>query len=67
MIVDYRVVLVKSDEGYSVSCPVLRGCHSQGATIEDALDNIKSAIQEWLAAEGEEKSGISVIERTVTI
>ena len=44
----YRVVLIESDEGYAVSCPELKGCHSQGATVEEALKNIKEAIREWL-------------------
>ena len=47
----YRVVLIKSEEGYAVSCPALRGCHSQGETKDEALDNIRSAIREWLDAE----------------
>ncbi|KAF5422864.1 MAG: putative nuclease of the RNAse H fold, HicB family [Candidatus Methanomarinus sp.] len=36
------------DEGYNVSCPALSGCHSQGDTIEDALKNIKEAIECYL-------------------
>ena len=44
----YKVVLQHSEEGYSVSCPALPGCWSQGETEEDALDNIKDAIQEYL-------------------
>ncbi len=67
MVMDYRVVLIKSEEGFSVSCPALRGCHSQGATEEEALENIKSAIREWLDVELEEKSTLSVIERIVTV
>ncbi len=43
----YRVVLIRSDEGYAVSCPALRGCHSQGETKEEALENIREAIREW--------------------
>ncbi|MGA2535227.1 MAG: type II toxin-antitoxin system HicB family antitoxin [Terracidiphilus sp.] len=46
----YRVVLRKSDEGYSVSCPGLPGCWSQGATEEDALANIRIAIREYVQA-----------------
>jgi predicted RNase H-like HicB family nuclease len=64
---EYRVVLVQSEEGFSVSCPALRGCHSQGPTMDEALENIKSAIREWLDAESEEKSKLSVIERIVTV
>jgi predicted RNase H-like HicB family nuclease len=48
--VKYKIVLEKSEEGYSVSCPGLPGCWSQGATEEEALENIQDAIQEYLAA-----------------
>ena len=46
----YRVGLRRSDEGYSVWCPGLPGCWSQGRTEEEALENIRSAIQEYLEA-----------------
>lgn len=45
----YKVVLQKSEEGYSVSCPALQGCWSQGETEEKALENIKIAIEEYLS------------------
>jgi hypothetical protein len=43
----YRVKLEKTDEGYAVWCPGLPGCWSQGATEEEALENIKDAIQTY--------------------
>jgi predicted RNase H-like HicB family nuclease len=46
----YKVVLQNSEEGYSVSVPGLPGCWSQGATEEEALENIKDAIRDYLAA-----------------
>jgi len=46
----YTVVLIPSEEGFAVSCPGLPGCWSQGATEEEALDNIKDAISEYLHA-----------------
>jgi predicted RNase H-like HicB family nuclease len=46
----YPVVLIKSEEGYAVGCPALPGCWSQGATEEEALKNIREAIQDYLAA-----------------
>ena len=46
----YKIVLHKSEEGYSVSCPGLPGCWSQGATESEALENIRDAIREYLAA-----------------
>ncbi len=46
----YRVVLRQSEEGYSVSCPGLPGCWSQGTTEEEALANIQTAIHEYVEA-----------------
>ena len=46
----YKIVLNKTDEGYSVFCPGLPGCWSQGETEVEAFDKIKDAIQEYLAA-----------------
>lgn len=45
----YKVALYKSEEGYAVSVPGLPGCWSQGATEQDALNNIHDAIEEYLA------------------
>ncbi len=45
----YIVALTRTEEGYSVSCPGLPGCWSQGATEEEALANIRDAIAEYLA------------------
>jgi len=47
---NYRVVLRKSEEGYSVSCPGLPGCWSQGTTEDEALANIQVAIREYVEA-----------------
>ena len=58
----YKVVLQKSEEGYSVNCPGLPGCWSQGETEEEALENIQDAIQEYLAAVDEITQGREVRE-----
>ncbi len=44
----YKIILEESEEGYAVSVPGLPGCHSQGATEEEVIENIKQAIQEYL-------------------
>ena len=56
----YRVVLQRSEEGYSVSCPGLPGCWSQGATEGEALENIRVAIEEYLAVVDEQTRGADV-------
>jgi predicted RNase H-like HicB family nuclease len=45
----YKVVLTPTDEGYSVGCPELPGCRSQGETRDKAISNIRVAIQEYLS------------------
>lgn len=44
----YRVALYTTDEGFAVSCPGLPGCWSEGATEDEALENIREAIAEYL-------------------
>ncbi len=46
--VKYPVILIPSEEGFAVSCPALPGCWSQGKTQEEALTNIREAIQLWI-------------------
>lgn len=53
----YRVLLHQSDEGFDVSVPGLPGCFSQGATEAEALQNIRSAIKEYLAVVAEQTAG----------
>jgi len=44
----YRVNMQKTTEGYSVWVPGLPGCWSQGKTEQEALENVKDAIQGYL-------------------
>ena len=64
---NYKVRLHKSEEGYSISCPGLPGCWSQGETEEEALENIQDAIREYLAAVDELVQGEDVREIEVTV
>lgn len=44
----YKVILEPSDEGFAVSVPGLPGCHSQGINEQEALDNIRDALRDYL-------------------
>lgn len=48
----------EQDGGYSVHCPALPGCSSQGDSLEEALDNIKEAILGVLKVRQEERMPI---------
>jgi predicted RNase H-like HicB family nuclease len=69
----YCVTLIESPEGWAVSCPALPGCHSQGATRAEALENIKEAIQLWLevaeenAEQAAEDCGVTLSRELVTV
>jgi predicted RNase H-like HicB family nuclease len=42
----YRILIEKDENDiYIASCPALQGCYSQGDTVDEALQNIKDAIQ----------------------
>lgn len=46
----YRVIIEKGEDfGYVVHCPAIPGCHSQGKTLEEAINNIKDAIRGCLS------------------
>jgi antitoxin HicB len=48
---EYEVFLEEAEEGgYVVTCPALPGCLSEGETREEALRNIRDAIEGYLAA-----------------
>ncbi|OQY89702.1 MAG: hypothetical protein B6D38_05930 [Anaerolineae bacterium UTCFX1] len=44
----YKIRLEETDEGFAVWVPGLPGCWSQGGTEQEAIENIKDAIQTYL-------------------
>ncbi|TAH48537.1 MAG: type II toxin-antitoxin system HicB family antitoxin [Chloroflexota bacterium] len=52
---NYTVVLEEAEEGgYTVIVPALPGCISEGDSYDEALENIKDAIQLYLRAVAKE-------------
>jgi predicted RNase H-like HicB family nuclease len=62
----YKVALHRSEEGIAASVPGLPGCWSQGGTEAEALENIRTAIVEYLAVVDEQLRGedVRVVEIT---
>ena len=58
----FHVALLEHDEGVSVSCPELPGCHSRGANVEDALANIEDAIRDYIDLYGEPETRCEIRE-----
>ena len=58
----YLTILRKTAYGYDVHVPALPGCHSQGDTVEEALENIQDAILTYLEIEAEELEGVQMRE-----
>ena len=63
----YKVALKKSKEGYSISCPGLPGCWSQGKSEHEALENIQDAIREYLEVAAKISRGAKVFEVDVLV
>ena len=45
------IVEIDEDGYYIVSCPLFKGCHTYGKTIEEALENIREVIELCLEEE----------------
>jgi predicted RNase H-like HicB family nuclease len=63
----YLVVLRKTQYGYDIHVPALPGCHSQGDTEEEALENIQDAILTYLGMEREELKAAQLREVEVAL
>jgi predicted RNase H-like HicB family nuclease len=62
----YTVVVRETEFGYDVHCPALPGCHSQGDSPEEAVENIKDAIETYLRMIAEETKDLSVYQVEVS-
>jgi predicted RNase H-like HicB family nuclease len=49
------VVLEKDENGYYAWCPELKGCQSQGESLDEALSNIREAVELYLESMPEEE------------
>lgn len=46
---NYTIILEREEDGgYHAFCPTLPGCHTQGDTFDEAMENIKDAIKLYI-------------------
>jgi predicted RNase H-like HicB family nuclease len=64
----FNVIIEQAEDGWYVAeCPALPGCVSQGMTENEALENVKEAIQAWLWAENQKAMLASPQQRQVVV
>jgi predicted RNase H-like HicB family nuclease len=63
------VVIEKDEHGFYAWCPELKGCHSQGRSLDEAIANIREAIELYLETltEAERQSTLSQRILTTTV
>ena len=60
------VVIERDDHGYYAWCPELKGCQSEGATLDEVMANIKEAIELYLETLSEEERLASLSREVLT-
>ncbi len=55
------VILHKDENGYWAEVPALKGCFTQGNTIEETIQNVKEAINAWFSVDIPEDNNGEVI------
>jgi len=60
------VVIEKDEHGFYAWCPELKGCHSQGRTLDEAIANIREAIELYLDTLTEEERSAALSQQILT-
>ncbi len=60
------VVLEKDEHGYYAWCPELKGCQSQGASFEEALANIREAVELYLETMSDAERSAALSREVIT-
>jgi predicted RNase H-like HicB family nuclease len=60
------VVIEQDDDGCYAWCPELKGCQSQGRTVEETLSNIREAIELYLETLTEDERSAALSREILT-
>jgi predicted RNase H-like HicB family nuclease len=61
------IIIEKDESGYYAYCPGLRGCHTQGDSLDEVLKNIKEAVELYIETLDEEEKRILLNKEILTI
>jgi predicted RNase H-like HicB family nuclease len=65
-IMKVSIIIEKDKYGYYAFCPELKGCHSQGDSLDEVLENIKEAIQLYLETLSPEEKDLLLSKEILT-
>ena len=60
------VVIEQDEQGCYAWCPELKGCQSQGRTVEEALTNIREAAELYLETLTDDERSIALSQTILT-
>ena len=60
------VVIEQDEHGFYAWCPELKGCQSQGGTLDEALANIREAIKLYLETLSEDERSAALSREILT-
>jgi predicted RNase H-like HicB family nuclease len=60
------IIIEKDEFGYYAYCPELKGCHTQGDTLDEVLKNIKEAVELYLETLTEEEKKLLLNKEVLT-
>lgn len=59
---EFTVIIERGEDGYYIgTVPELKGCHTQGKTLDELMENVKEAVQLCLEVLEEEEKGTEFI------
>ena len=60
------IVIEKDNYGYYAFCPEMKGCHSQGDSLDDVLVNMREAIELYLETLSDEERSTCLSKEILT-
>ncbi|WP_133512602.1 type II toxin-antitoxin system HicB family antitoxin [Candidatus Thiosymbion oneisti] len=60
------IVVEKDEYGYYAFCPEMKGCHTQGDSLDEVLANMKEAVELYVETLSEEEKGYFLSKEILT-